>query len=202
GPGERVGLIGANGSGKTTLVRLLGGLPHQEEGQSEGAPDAVGRTLRPGRSSPSPSREGGPTALTPPRASDEGLVAAGKVVRGKSVRLGYLGQDDEGLDPSLSARQVVAQVRGNVLASEGAGSVGGVLERLGLGGAVQWTPAGELSGGERRRVQLLGLLVDEPNVLLLDEPTNDLDVDTLNELEDLLDGWAGSLLVVSHDRYF
>jgi ATP-binding cassette subfamily F protein uup len=77
-----------------------------------------------------------------------------------------------------------------------------LLEELGLRGDVQFTPAGELSGGERRRVQLLALLVGEPNVLLLDEPTNDLDVDTLTELEDLLDGWAGSLVVVSHDRYF
>src|SRR5439155_10822841 len=93
-------------------------------------------------------------------------------------------------------------VTGNVLASEGAGSAGVLLERLGLRGDTQWTPAGELSGGERRRVQVLRLLVDEPNVLLLDEPTNDLDVDTLTELEDLLDGWPGSLLVVSHDRYF
>ena len=66
----------------------------------------------------------------------------------------------------------------------------------------QWTPVGELSGGERRRLQLLRLLMDEPNVLLLDEPTNDLDIDTLTALEDLLDGWPGTLLVVSHDRYF
>ena len=77
-----------------------------------------------------------------------------------------------------------------------------MLESLGLRGDTQFTPAGELSGGERRRVQLLEVLVAEPNVLLLDEPTNDLDVDTLTELEDLLDGWAGSLVVVSHDRYF
>jgi ATP-binding cassette subfamily F protein uup len=77
-----------------------------------------------------------------------------------------------------------------------------LLERLGLRGDTQFMAAGELSGGERRRVQVLRLLVDEPNVLLLDEPTNDLDVDTLTELEDLLDGWPGSLLVVSHDRYF
>jgi len=80
--------------------------------------------------------------------------------------------------------------------------VGTLLDSLGLRGDTQFTPAGELSGGERRRVQLLGVLVGEPNVLLLDEPTNDLDVDTLTELEDLLDGWAGSLVVVSHDRYF
>ena len=60
----------------------------------------------------------------------------------------------------------------------------------------------DLSGGERRRLQLMRLLMDEPNVLLLDEPTNDLDIDTLTALEDLLDGWPGTLVVVSHDRYF
>jgi ATP-binding cassette subfamily F protein uup len=77
-----------------------------------------------------------------------------------------------------------------------------LCERFGFVGDRQWTPVGELSGGERRRLQLLRLLMTEPNVLLLDEPTNDLDVETLTALEDLLDGWAGSLLVVSHDRYF
>jgi ATP-binding cassette subfamily F protein uup len=77
-----------------------------------------------------------------------------------------------------------------------------MCERFGFVGNAQWTPVGELSGGERRRLQLLRLLMDEPNVLLLDEPTNDLDIDTLTALEDLLDGWPGTLLVVSHDRYF
>jgi ATP-binding cassette subfamily F protein uup len=76
-----------------------------------------------------------------------------------------------------------------------------VLERLGFPASRQWTPVGDLSGGERRRLQLTRLLMAEPNVLLLDEPTNDLDVDTLTQLEDLLDGWPGTLVVVSHDRY-
>jgi ATP-binding cassette subfamily F protein uup len=72
---------------------------------------------------------------------------------------------------------------------------------FGFGSARQWTPVGDLYGGERRRLQLLRLLMGEPNVLLLDEPTNDLDIDTLNALEDLLDSWPGTLIVVSHDRY-
>jgi ATP-binding cassette subfamily F protein uup len=130
------------------------------------------------------------------------LDVRGRVSRGKTVRLGYLPQDDSDLNLRLSAREVVAEVRGNLLASEGAGSAGQLLEMLGLRGDTQFTPAGELSGGERRRVQVLRLLVDEPNVMLLDEPTNDLDVETLTEVEDLLDGWPGSLVVVSHDRYF
>jgi ABC transport system ATP-binding/permease protein len=131
-----------------------------------------------------------------------GLDVHGRVVRGKTVRLGYLVQDDAGLDLRLSAREAVAEVRGNLAASEGAGSVGQLLEMLGLRGDTQFSPARDLSGGERRRVQVLRVLVGEPNVLLLDEPTNDLDLETLTEVEDLLDGWAGSLVVVSHDRYF
>jgi ATP-binding cassette subfamily F protein uup len=179
GPGDRVGIIGPNGSGKTTLLRILAGQP-------PGSGPAAGVD---------------PVAAADP-VNGSRMVVDGTVVRGKTVRLGYLAQDDEGLDPSMSAREAVTSVRGNLLASEGAGSVGVLLERLGLMGDTQWTPAGDLSGGERRRVQVLQLLAGEPNVLLLDEPTNDLDVDTLTEIEDLLDGWPGSLIVVSHDRYF
>jgi ATP-binding cassette subfamily F protein uup len=77
-----------------------------------------------------------------------------------------------------------------------------LLERFGFTGDRLTTRIGDLSGGERRRFQLLRLLMTEPNVLLLDEPTNDLDIETLNVLEDFLDGWPGTLVVVSHDRYF
>jgi ABC-type multidrug transport system ATPase subunit len=80
-------------------------------------------------------------------------------------------------------------------------SASSLAKRLGFPGQRQQTRVGDLSGGERRRLQLLRLLMDEPNVLLLDEPTNDLDIETLTSLEDVLDGWAGTLLVVSHDRY-
>ncbi|HEY0508430.1 MAG TPA: ATP-binding cassette domain-containing protein, partial [Blastococcus sp.] len=77
-----------------------------------------------------------------------------------------------------------------------------LAERFGFAASRQWTPVGDLSGGERRRLQLLRLLMAEPNVLVLDEPTNDLDIDTLTALEDLLDSFPGTVLVVSHDRYF
>ena len=192
GAGDRIGILGPNGSGKTTFLRLLAG----DLGCPEGHPVAD-RTPRPGGPPADPVRDPGATA-----EAEGPVVAEGRVVRGKTVRLGYLGQGGEGVDPSMSPREVVASVRGNLEAWEGSGSVGTLLDTLGLRGDVQFTPAGELSGGERRRVQLLAMLVGEPNVLLLDEPTNDLDVDTLTEVEDLLDGWAGSLVVVSHDRYF
>jgi ATP-binding cassette subfamily F protein uup len=144
----------------------------------------------------------GKTTLLNLLAGRSELPVKGRIIRGKTVQLGYLTQDGSGLDPSLTAREAVAAVRGNLAADVGPGSASQLLDRLGLRGDTQWTPAGELSGGERRRLQLLTILIDEPNVLFLDEPTNDLDVDTLTELEDLLDGWPGSLMVVSHDRYF
>jgi len=194
GPGDRVGVVGANGSGKTTLLRLLAG-------ESLAGPESAEDVRRP---------EGHPGADKTPRPNNpptdavpgSGLVVEGHITRGKTVRLGFLAQDGDGLDPALTAREAVADVRGNLKQSEGAGSVGFLLEQLGLRGDLQFNPVSELSGGERRRVQILRVLVGEPNVLFMDEPTNDLDVDTLTELEDLLDGWPGSLLVVSHDRYF
>jgi ATP-binding cassette subfamily F protein uup len=178
GPGERVGLIGPNGSGKSTLLNLL----------AAGGAEAGGGEAGGG--------EDGEVAGQP------GLAVTGEIIRGKTVRLGYLHQGDAGLDPALTPREAVTEVRGTLDSAQGAAAASQLLDRLGLRGDTQWTPAGELSGGERRRLQLLRILVDEPNVLFLDEPTNDLDVDTLTELEDLLDGWPGSLVLVSHDRYF
>ena len=81
-------------------------------------------------------------------------------------------------------------------------TAGQLCETFGFSKEKQWTPVGDLSGGERRRLQLLRLLMDEPNVLFLDEPTNDLDIETLTQLEDVLDGWPGSMIVISHDRFF
>jgi ATP-binding cassette subfamily F protein uup len=194
GPGDRIGLVGPNGSGKTTLLRLLAGLPLSGLGSAGGLRRPQGHL----DTDKTPRPDGPPADAAP----GSGLVVAGHVTRGKTVRLGFLAQDGNELDPSMTAREAVAAVRGNLMASGGPGSVGFLLEQLGLRGDVQFTPVGELSGGERRRVQMLRVLVDEPNVLFMDEPTNDLDVDTLTELEDLLDGWPGSMLVVSHDRYF
>ena len=135
-------------------------------------------------------------ALPLARAPEEhpaaiGLHAWGRMIRGSTVRLGYLTQEPVPVDPSLRVLEAAEQIRGSVQIGKGELSASQLLERLGLGGDRQWTPVGELSGGERRRLQLLLILLAEPNVLLLDEPTNDLDIETLTELEDLLDSWAG-----------
>ncbi len=107
------------------------------------------------------------------------------------------------LDPTLRVLEAVEQVA-KVVDLGGGKTMGAstLADRFGFTGNAQWTRVGDLSGGERRRLQILRLLMGEPNVILLDEPTNDLDIDTLTALEDLLDGWPGTLVVVSHDRYF
>ena len=135
-------------------------------------------------------------------ARASGLHAEGTIVRGKTVRLAHLSQELAELDPDQRVREAVEEIRLRIQVGDRELSAGQLLERLGFTAERQWTPIGDLSGGERRRVQMLRLLMTEPNVLLLDEPTNDLDIETLTELEDLLDGWPGTLVVVSHDRYF
>jgi ATP-binding cassette subfamily F protein uup len=174
GPGDRVGVAGPNGSGKTTLLRLLSGRVEPGAGDGSAAAGAAG----------------------------DGLAATGEVVRGSTVQIGYLTQEAPDIDPGLRALEAAQQVSRSVRVGRGELTASQLLERFGLSGERQWTLVGDLSGGERRRLQLLLALMAEPNVLLLDEPTNDLDIDTLTELEDLLDGWPGSIVVVSHDRYF
>ncbi|MEU8548653.1 ABC-F family ATP-binding cassette domain-containing protein [Streptomyces roseoverticillatus] len=129
--------------------------------------------------------------------------AGGKVVVGRTVKLAYLSQEVGELDPAKRVLEAVQQIRDRVDLGKGREMTAGQLcEKFGFTKEKQWTPVGDLSGGERRRLQILRLLMDEPNVLFLDEPTNDLDIETLTQLEDLLDGWPGSMIVISHDRYF
>jgi ATP-binding cassette subfamily F protein uup len=141
-------------------------------------------------------------AGTLPVPSGGEIRTTGHVVTGTTVQLGYLTQEPAAVDPDLRVLETAEQVRGSAVVGRRELSVSQLLERLGLTGDRQWTRVGDLSGGERRRLQLLLMLLAEPNVLLLDEPTNDLDIETLTELEDLMDGWPGSVVVVSHDRYF
>ena len=121
----------------------------------------------------------------------------GALRRGKTVRLGYYDQTGTELDPALRVRDAIAGPHNTAGWREAA-----LLERFWFDSDAQWAPIGTLSGGERRRLQLLLVLAAQPNVLLLDEPTNDLDLDTLRVLEDFLEDWPGALIVVSHDRAF
>jgi ATP-binding cassette subfamily F protein uup len=128
---------------------------------------------------------------------------SGMVERGATVRLAHLSQDTAEVPGHLRVLEALEEVRGRAVLGDGRELTAGMLaERFGFRGDRARTLVRDLSGGERRRLQLMRLLMDEPNVLLLDEPTNDLDIDTLTALEDLLDGWPGTLVVVSHDRYF
>ncbi|BBZ07994.1 ABC transporter ATP-binding protein [Mycolicibacterium doricum] len=128
---------------------------------------------------------------------------AGTIKRGATLRIGYLSQ---GLAENDGTMRVLDAVEDRRRITELAGgreiSAATLLEDFGFTGDKMTTRLVDLSGGERRRLQFLRMLLDEPNVLLLDEPTNDLDIDTLNVLEDYLDGWPGTLVVVTHDRYF
>jgi ATPase subunit of ABC transporter with duplicated ATPase domains len=179
GPGDRIGVLGANGAGKTTLLRVLTG------------------------------------DLTP---------VTGRIKRGKTVRTAWLSQAMAELEPLADLRTLDVLDRLKASYQSGGRRAGGwtgggrgaaqswasgteeltptaLLERLGFTAPQLATPIRDLSGGQRRRLQLALTLMDEPNVLILDEPTNDLDTDMLAAIEDLLDGWPGTLLVVTHDRY-
>ena len=128
---------------------------------------------------------------------------AGKLVTGVTVKPAFLTQHLDELDPTWRVLEAVEKVANRIEIGGGRElSASQLCERLGFDRESQWTPVGDLSGGEKRRLQLTRLLMDSPNVLLLDEPTNDFDIETLTELEDLLDSYGGTLIVISHDRYF
>ncbi|SDQ05229.1 ABC-F family ATP-binding cassette domain-containing protein [Microbacterium sp. cf332] len=133
---------------------------------------------------------------------------AGRVKHGKTVKVATLSQRMGELDEHLEhpVRVVISNLRTSYTVGTGSKAQdltpGQLLERMGFSSAQLSTPVKDLSGGQKRRLQLLLILLDQPNVLILDEPTNDLDTDMLGAIEDLLDSWAGTLIVVSHDRYF
>jgi ATP-binding cassette subfamily F protein uup len=126
----------------------------------------------------------------------------GRVKQGRTIALEHLTQGLDDLDPSERVLDSVEKVQRVTRVAGGEVTASSMLERFGFTGDRLTARIGDLSGGERRRFQMLRLLLSEPNVLLLDEPTNDLDIETLTVLEDFLDRWPGTLVVVSHDRYF
>ncbi|WP_250003248.1 ABC-F family ATP-binding cassette domain-containing protein [Actinoplanes sp. M2I2] len=125
----------------------------------------------------------------------------GRLNTGSTVRAAFLSQELKELPGDLRLLEAVEEVAKRVKMGDRELSAGQLAEVFGFTDKRIWTPVSDLSGGERRRLQLLRLLAAEPNVLLLDEPTNDLDTDTLAALEDLLDSWPGTMIVASHDRY-
>ncbi|HEU0241095.1 MAG TPA: ABC-F family ATP-binding cassette domain-containing protein [Micromonosporaceae bacterium] len=125
----------------------------------------------------------------------------GRITRGKTVRVAHLSQELGELPDDVRLLEAVEQVANRVRLGERELSAVQLADVFGFTDRRLWTPVADLSGGERRRLQMLRLLATEPNVLLLDEPTNDLDTDTLAALEDLLDTWPGTMVVASHDRY-
>ncbi len=127
---------------------------------------------------------------------------AGKVDWGETVRIGYFSQEGREMDPEERVYDYIHAVAGMVKTKEGSFSATQMMERFLFPTALQGQPIGKLSGGERRRLYLLSVLMEAPNILLLDEPTNDLDVTTLAILEDYLETFPGAVLAVSHDRYF
>ena len=130
-------------------------------------------------------------------------LAAGKRKVGTTVLTAYLSQEVTELERLADARVIdaITEIRSHIALGKGEISASQLAQRLGFTGLRQQARVSELSGGERRRLQFVWLMMTEPNVLVLDEPTNDLDIETLTSMEDVLDGWAGTLLVVSHDRY-
>ncbi len=130
-------------------------------------------------------------------------LSAGKRKVGKTVSMAYLTQEVRELEKFADWRviEAIEDVKQYTRLGDKEVSASQLAKRLGFSGGRQQTRVRDLSGGERRRLQFLRLLMAEPNVLILDEPTNDLDIETLTSMEDVLDGWAGTLLVVSHDRY-
>ncbi|BCJ96877.1 ABC transporter ATP-binding protein [Anaerocolumna cellulosilytica] len=128
---------------------------------------------------------------------DEGFVEVGE-----TVRIGYFSQENEYMDESLKVIDYIRNVAEYIQTSEGSTSASQMLERFLFTGAMQYSLIAKLSGGEKRRLYLLKVLMEAPNILILDEPTNDLDIKTLSILEDYLDSYDGIVLTVSHDRYF
>lgn len=127
---------------------------------------------------------------------------SGSVEIGDTVRIGYFMQENEPLDEKMTVLEFVRSIGEYVTTATGKATASQMCEKFLFEPKSQWTPISKLSGGEKRRLYLLSVLMSAPNVLILDEPTNDLDIETLEILEDYLDGFAGIVIVVSHDRYF
>ena len=180
--GDRIGFVGKNGCGKTTLMKMVAGFLEPDSGTIE-----VGQTVKIGYYCQEIELTSDAYRLT-----KEGKLANG----GKNaLEMAYM-------DPNQRVIDYIKDTAEYVRTEEGLVSASAMLERFLFPAEQQYSPIGKLSGGERRRLNLLRVLMEAPNVMILDEPTNDLDTETLTILEDYLDNYDGIVVTVSHDRYF
>ncbi|MDE0071166.1 MAG: ABC-F family ATP-binding cassette domain-containing protein [Caldilineaceae bacterium] len=195
--GDRIGLVGSNGAGKTSLLRALARIDTGFTGDL-----FVARETRVGFLAQDPPPAGGRTPYTELKDVFAALLAQGEQMRRLEARMNEVGQGEAELGPLLARygkQQEAFERAGGYLVDQ---RIHFVLTGLGLDRALWHAPLSHLSGGQRTRVSLGRLLLEEPDVLLLDEPTNHLDVRSMGWLEGVLTGWKGALVVVSHDRYF
>jgi len=195
--GDRIGLVGSNGAGKTSLLKALARIDTGFTGDL-----FVARETRVGFLAQDPPPAGGRTPYTELKDVFAALLAQGEQMRRLEARMNEVGQGEAELGPLLASygkQQEAFERAGGYLVDQ---RIHFVLTGLGLDRALWHAPLSHLSGGQRTRVSLGRLLLEEPDVLLLDEPTNHLDVRSMGWLEGVLTGWKGALVVVSHDRYF
>jgi len=185
---DRIGFIGSNGSGKTTLMKIIAGKLQQDSGER-----IVGQTVKIGYYTQEiDSGDGG--VLNENKSSKEYREQLAREDANKN-RVEYM-------NPAIRVIDYIKDIAEYVQTEDGSISASQMLERFLFTPDQQYSPIGKLSGGEKRRLNLLKVLVDAPNVLVMDEPTNDLDITTLTILEDYLDHFPGIVITVSHDRYF
>ena len=177
--GDRIGFVGKNGCGKTTLMKMVAGFLEPDSGSIE-----VGQTVKIGYYCQE-------IRLTTDVKKEKDLVHG----TGSILETAYMNPNQRVIDYIKDTAEYVRTEDGLVSASS-------MLERFLFPAEQQYSPIGKLSGGERRRLNLLRVLMEAPNVMILDEPTNDLDIPTLTILEDYLDSFQGIVITVSHDRYF
>ena len=127
---------------------------------------------------------------------------SGNIVIGDTVNIGYFSQECESMDPNMRVIEYIRGTADRIQTPDGTVTASQMLERFLFNSELQWNRIEKLSGGERKRLYLLKVLMEAPNILLLDEPTNDLDIATLTILEDYLENFNGAVVAVSHDRYF
>ena len=220
---EKIGIIGINGTGKSTLLKIVAGDEEPDEGTVTTANHIVINYLP-----QNPEFDPDETALEHVMSRvvtsqlDEDMrwsiesdaksllmklditdmaQKTGELSGGQTIKIGYFGQEVD-IEPELRVIDYVKEAAEFVRTADGLVSASAMLERFLFPPEQQYSPVGKLSGGEKRRLYLLRVLMSAPNVLILDEPTNDLDVETLAILEDYLDGYDGIVITVSHDRYF